>query len=89
MIKLTDINKYYKVDKGRFHALKNINIKIEQGEFVSIEGPSGAGKSTLLHILGLLDRYDNGAYELNDTDVSTLNDAKSAKLPSIVKEKYT
>lgn len=80
LIKLNGINKYYPVGREKFHALKDINLNIEKGEFVSIEGPSGAGKSTLLHILGLLDKYDNGSYTLNDKDVSKLNDSSSARL---------
>ena len=54
MILIRDLNKYYRSSKLEFHALKNININIEKGEFVSIVGKSGSGKSTLLNVIGLL-----------------------------------
>ena len=52
MIRIENINKFYKLGKGRFHALKDVSLEIGDGEFVSVEGRSGAGKTTLLHILG-------------------------------------
>lgn len=76
MITLENINKFYKVGNGRFHALKDINLTINDGEFVSIEGESGAGKSTLLNIIGLLDNYDSGKYLFNDLSVEDMNDSK-------------
>ena len=63
MIHLQDINKTYQGAQP-LHVLKGINLDIAKGEFVSIMGASGSGKSTLLNILGILDNYDSGTYEL-------------------------
>ena len=56
MIKLENVSKTYQTDKVETLALKNINLHVRKGEFVSIMGPSGCGKSTLLNLIGLLDR---------------------------------
>ena len=72
LIKLNDINKIYKIGGTETHALKNINLEIQKGEFVAIMGPSGSGKSSLMHILGLLDTPTSGRYILNYQDVSEL-----------------
>ena len=64
MIHLQDINKTYQGAQP-LHVLKGISLDIAKGEFVSIMGASGSGKSTLLNILGILDNYDSGTYELN------------------------
>ena len=56
MIELKDINKFYVTGDETLQALKNINLKIDKGEFLAIMGPSGSGKSTLMKILGLLDK---------------------------------
>jgi len=55
MIKMRDINKYYSTGFVKTFVLRNIDLDVEGGEFLTIMGPSGAGKSTLLHILGMLD----------------------------------
>ncbi|MCL4129143.1 UNVERIFIED_CONTAM: hypothetical protein GTU68_006328 [Idotea baltica] len=65
MITLKDINKSYKTGSTSLHVLKGIDLQINGGDFVSIMGSSGSGKSTLLNILGILDDYDTGSYELN------------------------
>ena len=72
MIEAINIHKYF----GELHILKGVNLKIERGEIVSIVGPSGAGKSTLLHILGTLDRADNGKVLYAEKDVFMLHDKK-------------
>lgn len=59
MIEISKLNKYYKVGKGKMHALKDIDLTIKDGESLAIQGKSGAGKSTLMHIMGLLDSYDS------------------------------
>lgn len=74
MIRIENINKFYKLGKGRFHALKDVSLEIGDGEFVSVEGRSGAGKTTLLHILGCLDSFDSGTYLLNGRSVGKMGD---------------
>ena len=74
LIKLKDINKYYKVGKEKFHVLKSLNIDIEEGDFVMIMGKSGSGKTTLLNVLAFLDKFDDGSYFFNYENVSNLNE---------------
>ena len=59
MIKLKKINKSYHTEAISLHALKDIDLEIESGEYVSIMGASGSGKSTLLNLMGILDSYDS------------------------------
>jgi putative ABC transport system ATP-binding protein len=82
MIKLTNIHKYYKLGDGQLHVLKGIDIHIKEGEMVSIMGSSGSGKSTLLNILGILDNYDEGNYQLAGTGIQHLSETKAAHLRS-------
>lgn len=84
LIKLKDINKYYKVGKEKFHVLKSLNISIEEGDFVMIMGKSGSGKTTLLNVLGFLDKFDNGSYFFNYENVSNLNENQR----SVFRNKY-
>ena len=77
MIHLRDINKTYQGAQP-LHVLKGINLDIAKGEFVSIMGASGSGKSTLLNILGILDNYDSGSYELAGTPIWNLSETKAA-----------
>ncbi|MEE9464682.1 MAG: ABC transporter ATP-binding protein [Candidatus Neomarinimicrobiota bacterium] len=74
MIKLEDIEKYYKSGFGKTWILRQINLEVEEGEFVSIVGPSGAGKSTLLNIIGLLDAPSGGTYSFDGQPVDTLSE---------------
>ncbi len=78
MIHLRDINKTYQGAQP-LHVLKGISLDIEKGEFVSIMGASGSGKSTLLNILGILDNYDSGSYELAGTLIWNLSERKAAE----------
>ncbi len=80
MIKLDQIRKSYQLAETSFEVLKGIDLHIKEGEFVSIMGSSGSGKSTLLNILGILDNYDSGSYQLNNTLVKDLSQAKAAQL---------
>jgi len=66
------VNKVFLTDDLETHALSQVHLQIERGEFVSIAGPSGCGKSTLLAILGLLDSPSSGEYKLNGKPVSSL-----------------
>lgn len=80
MIELNRLNKYYKVGKQKFHALKDIDLTVGDGEMVAVVGKSGAGKTTLLNILGLVDTWDSGSYTLDGTDVKSLSDRRLAKM---------
>ena len=81
MIELKGINKTYKrPDEGPLEVLKNVDLKIEKGEYIAIVGPSGSGKSTLMNILGLLDRADSGEYILDGEKVSGSSAGALAKL---------
>jgi len=72
MIKLNNIQKRYNTRAGFVYVLQQINLAIEQGEFVTIMGPSGAGKTTLLNIIGMLDGEWEGEYFLDDNPVHEL-----------------
>ena len=78
IICLKNVWKEYKETKTI--ALKNVNLKIKRGEFVSIVGPSGSGKSTLLHIMGLLDKPTKGKVFIDGIDSDKLSDEEAAKL---------
>ncbi|MGL4229408.1 MAG: ABC transporter ATP-binding protein [Tannerellaceae bacterium] len=78
MIKLKEINKIYRTDEIETLALDNVNIEINEGEFVSIMGPSGCGKSTLLNIIGLLDTPSKGEIALAGNEIRNMSDSKLA-----------
>lgn len=78
MLELEAVNKSYAMGKNSLHVLKDVDLKVDDGEFVSIMGSSGSGKSTLLNILGILDRYDSGQYLLNGTLIKNLGERKAA-----------
>ena len=80
MIELQGITKSYAHGFNRTFVLRNVNLKIEQGEFVSIMGPSGSGKSTLLHILGMLDEPSAGEYFFLDQPVHRISERKRTEL---------
>ncbi|MEJ5054871.1 ABC transporter ATP-binding protein [Sphingobacterium sp. MYb382] len=76
MIKLEHIFKWYNIAGARSYVLKDINLTIEQGDFISIMGPSGSGKSTLLNVIGLLDEPDEGKYYFMEEEVLSLKAKK-------------
>ena len=80
MIKITNLEKYYKTEEVQTIALNKLSFEIKQGEFAAIMGPSGCGKSTLLNILGLLDDPDGGSYLFNGIEVADYNERKRAQL---------
>jgi putative ABC transport system ATP-binding protein len=81
MIKLRRVERFYPLAKARFfYVLRDINIDIEEGEFVSIMGPSGAGKSSLLYVLGMHDHGWSGEYFLGDAAVHHLKAKERAAL---------
>jgi putative ABC transport system ATP-binding protein len=79
MITLKNLHKSYYTGTNSLHVLKGISIDIDQGEFVSIMGSSGSGKSTLLNILGILDNYDKGTYELGGKLIQNMSEKNAAK----------
>lgn len=85
LISLQHITKTFQSGESDFHALDDVSLDIQSGEFVAVMGPSGSGKSTLMNIIGLLDRPSSGTYTLNDQPVSlTMSDNAQAKLRSEV-----
>jgi len=74
MIELKKINKIYQLGDSETQVLKDVSLKIGDGEFVAITGPSGSGKSTIMHIIGALDTPTSGTYLLDGQDVSALSD---------------
>ena len=74
ILKLTDICKDYQQGKQTVRVLKNINLTVEQGEYLAIMGPSGSGKSTLMNIIGCLDVPTSGTYELNGKNLQNSSD---------------
>ena len=80
LIKLDNIEKVFYTEDVETHALSNITLTINKGEYVSISGPSGCGKSTLLSLLGLLDTSTNGHYQLASHDVSDISKKERARI---------
>jgi putative ABC transport system ATP-binding protein len=80
MIRVVGVNKTFLLGEQRVQALRDINIEIARGEYLSVMGPSGSGKSTFLNMLGLLDRPDSGQYFLNDLDTVPLPEEERARL---------
>ena len=82
LIKLTGIERSFHLGDSTVHALADLDLSIEAGEYVAVMGPSGSGKSTLLNLLGLLDRPDAGHYRLEGQDVTTLSSDQLARVRS-------
>ncbi|BDX07395.1 ABC transporter ATP-binding protein [Planctobacterium marinum] len=80
LITLSNIKKVFFTDEIETHAISDLSLRINQGEYVSISGPSGCGKSTLLSILGLLDTATDGQYTLNEQQVVKLTKNQRAKI---------
>ncbi len=80
MIEISKLNKYYQIGNSKFHALKDIDLDIKDGEMLAVTGKSGAGKSTLMNIIGLLDSYDSGSLKIDGVEASGLRDSRLAKL---------
>ena len=75
IIRLTDVDKIYRTNEIETLALENVNLEVEEGEFLSIMGPSGCGKSTLLNIIGLLDTPTKGTVDINGTQTAKMSDS--------------
>ncbi|PIQ69877.1 macrolide ABC transporter ATP-binding protein [Candidatus Shapirobacteria bacterium CG11_big_fil_rev_8_21_14_0_20_40_12] len=78
LLQLKNITKTYLSGTSEFDALKDVSLKISEGEFISITGPSGSGKSTLMHIIGLLDNPTSGEVILQGKDIARLNESELA-----------
>ena len=74
LLKLTDICKDYQQGKEPVRVLKNVNLTVEEGDYLAIMGPSGSGKTTLMNIIGCLDGPTSGSYELDGRDLKDLSD---------------
>jgi|TARA_B100000035_G_scaffold302698_1_gene300562 putative ABC transport system ATP-binding protein len=79
MIKIKNLHKSYQMGKNSLHVLKGIDFEVKEGELVAIMGSSGSGKSTLLNIVGMLDNYDEGSYELGKVLIKKMDETKAAK----------
>ncbi len=80
IVEALNLKKVYMLGKVPVEALKGVNLKVEDGEFLSVLGPSGSGKSTLLNLIGALDKPTDGKIFIEGVDVSTLNDGQLADL---------
>ena len=82
LIELSGIDRIFYLGDSEVHALRNLELSIDAGEYVAVMGPSGSGKSTLLNLLGLLDRPNAGTYRLEGRDVTTLSPEEQAHVRS-------
>ena len=80
MIRLKNIFKWYNTGINRTFILKDINLDVKEGEFISIMGPSGSGKSTLLNIIGMLDEPNEGLYDFNGENVFSLKEKQRSEI---------
>lgn len=74
MLVMKNINKIFQTEDIQTHALRDFNLTVNEGDFVSVTGPSGSGKTTFLNIAGLLETYTNGEFLLDGKDIGSLND---------------
>jgi len=80
LIELKGITKWYPVGGGRTYILNNIDLDVNEGEFISVMGPSGSGKSTLLHIIGMLDEPSDGNYFFTEKNVFDMKEKQRSQL---------
>ena len=78
IIDIVGVRKTYKSGPIEFEALRGVDIRIDEGEYVAVIGPSGSGKSTLMNLLGCLDLPTEGTYHLADEDTSTMTEEQLA-----------
>jgi putative ABC transport system ATP-binding protein len=82
LIELAGIERVFRLGDSEVHALHELDLRIDAGEYVAVMGPSGSGKSTLLNLLGLLDRPTTGTYHLEGRDITTLSPREQAQVRS-------
>ena len=80
MLKMNNVGKVYRTELIETHALRELNLHVEEGEFVAVTGPSGSGKTTFLNIAGLLESPSSGVYELDGANVGDLNDRQRSRI---------
>jgi len=80
IVQTVNLKKTYMLGKVPVNALRDVNLKVESGDFIAIVGPSGSGKSTLLNMIGALDKPTEGQVQIDGVDVSALNDNQLAEL---------
>ena len=80
LIRINNLARRYVMGTETVHALRDVSLEIQRGEYVAIMGPSGSGKSTLMNMIGCLDTPTSGAYELNGQDVSHMDDNQLADI---------
>ena len=80
MMRLEGVTKVYRVGDVEVHALRGVNLEVQQGEMVAVMGPSGSGKSTLMNLIGCLDVPTSGSYFLEDAEVGLLSDDRLADI---------
>jgi putative ABC transport system ATP-binding protein len=80
MLKMSNISKVYRTELVETHALRELDLHVEEGEFIAVTGPSGSGKTTFLNIAGLLESPSSGIYQLDGEDVSQLNDRQRSRI---------
>ena len=80
MLEMHHVGKVYRTELVETHALRDFNLKVEEGEFVAVTGPSGSGKTTFLNIAGLLESFDSGTYTLDGQSVNELGDDQRSRI---------
>src|SRR5215475_11280076 len=80
MIEMQNVSKVFRTDVVETHALRNLTLEVERGEFVAITGHSGSGKTTFLNVAGLLEEFNGGRYTFDGQDVSRLSDDQRSRI---------
>jgi putative ABC transport system ATP-binding protein len=80
LIRLQNVSRRYQMGTETVHALRDVSLEIQRGEYVAIMGPSGSGKSTMMNLIGCLDTATSGRYELNGIGVSDMDDNQLAEI---------